>query len=117
VPPIDQEPSCPSAFCPPLLPPDPPGPPWLLGGAPLGPLPLGGAPMELDCADELPDDALEAADEPLAPEQAVSSVVDSAAAMMIAMVLLFTIEAPSTAPKFRFLRARPMMLCEAEKSL
>ena len=66
--------------------------------------------MELDCADEV-------ADELLAPEQAVNSVVDSAAAMMIAMILFFPIEAPSTAPKFRFLRVRPMMLCEAEKHL
>ena len=62
--------------------------------------------MELDCADELSDDVLEAADELLAPEQAVNSVVDSAAAMMIAMVLFFPIEALSAAPMLRFLRAR-----------
>ena len=73
--------------------------------------------MELDCADELPDDALEAADEPLAPEQAVSSVVDSAAAMMIAMVLLFTIEALPQYPCFDFFELGNMMLCEAEKHL
>ena len=62
--------------------------------------------MELDCADELSDDALEVADEPLAPEQAVNSVVDSAAAMTIAMILFFPIEAPSTAPTLRILRVR-----------
>ena len=73
--------------------------------------------MELDCADGLSDDALEAADELLAPEQAVNSAVDSAAAMTIAMILPFPIEALSTAPCFDFFELGDMMLCEAEKYL
>lgn len=73
--------------------------------------------MELDCADEVSDDALEAADEPLAPEQAVSSVVDSAAAKMIAMILFFPIEAPPQHACFDFFELDHMMLCEAEKHL
>ena len=66
--------------------------------------------MELDCADEV-------ADELLAPEQAVSSAVDSAAAMTIAMILPFPIGALSTAPCFDFFELSHMMLCEAEKYL
>ena len=78
----------------------PPGPP---PGAPLGapleaPLPLGGAFIELDCAEELLDDVLESADDPLVPEHAVNNDVDRAAAMKIAASLFLFMMAPSMVP-------------------
>ena len=66
--------------------------------------------MELDCADEVADELLD-------PEQAANSVVDSAAAKMIAMILFFPIEAPPQHPSFDFFELGDMMLCEAEKYL